>query len=211
MHERVWKHEITSNNSRAYILNYHAKSGREGRITIGSPPEWTLAAARERAKELKRQIDNGADPALDEREKREADNMHALCDMVFGKPDDPNDKGAHGGKLRPRTLADYRYMIKNHVRPELGPIKVNDVEAWHIDKLHGKITRQSGPYRANRCISVLSKMFALAIRWKIRAASAGNPCKGVEKNQEYQRERYLAVDERIRLLDALDKYEPACG
>src|SRR5262249_6593006 len=134
-------------------------------------------------------------------------NINALCDQIFGNPDDPGDMGAHGGKLRPRSLTDYRYILNKHVRPALGTMKVNDVEAWHIDKLHAHVTRVSGPYRANRCIAVLSKMFSLAIRWKIRAESAGNPCKGVEKNQEYPRERYLSADERIRLREALDAHD----
>jgi integrase len=43
-------------------------------------------------------------------------------------------------------------------------------------------------------------MFALAILWKMRT---DNPCKGVERNTESKRKRYLSKDERPRLLQAL--------
>ena len=47
---------------------------------------------------------------------------------------------------------------------------------------------------------MLSKTFYLAIKWKLRT---DNPCKGVERNQEYRRHRYLAADELARLSKAL--------
>ena len=36
--------------------------GRKRRMTLGSWPAWTATAARERARELKRQIEQGVDP-----------------------------------------------------------------------------------------------------------------------------------------------------
>ena len=46
-------------------------------------------------------------------------------------------------------------------------------------------------------------MFALAVRWKMRA---DNPAKGVERNQEQKRRRYLSAAELKRLTDALDTH-----
>ena len=46
-------------------------------------------------------------------------------------------------------------------------------------------------------------MFALAIRWKIRA---DNPCKGIERNAEHRRKRYLPAAELQRLTAALDGF-----
>ena len=44
-------------------------------------------------------------------------------------------------------------------------------------------------------------MFALAIRWKMRT---DNPAKGIERNDEQRRKRYLAAELK-RLRDALDE------
>ena len=56
------------------------------------------------------------------------------------------------------------------------------------------------PYRANRCVALLSRLFALAIRWEWCIT---NPTKGVERNSEEPRERYLSDAEMIRLIDTL--------
>jgi hypothetical protein len=74
-------------------------------------------------------------------------------------------------------------------------LKVADVTFTDIDFLHRKITSRGSNYQANRVVALLSKMFQLAIRWQWRA---DNPCKGVERNQERKRHRYLDGSELER-------------
>jgi integrase len=45
-------------------------------------------------------------------------------------------------------------------------------------------------------------MFSMAVKWHMRR---DNPVKGVERNQEHQRRRYLSADELARLATALTK------
>src|SRR6516162_7147644 len=52
---------VTARDARSFVLNYYA-SGVERRLTIGSYPAWSVAAARNRAKKLRREVDNGGDP-----------------------------------------------------------------------------------------------------------------------------------------------------
>ena len=54
-------------------------------------------------------------------------------------------------------------MILNDVLPALGNQKVADVEYADIDNLHRKITKRA-PIRANRVVSLMSKMFSLSIK-----------------------------------------------
>jgi integrase len=187
---------VTAGGARSFILNYRAKNGREGRYTIGHPPDWTLTAAREKARELKRLVDGGADPAKDEAEKRTADNMNALADQFIT---------LHLPKRREATRKEYVGIIDKYIRPELGTSKVADVRFVDVDRLHRKISAHA-PYRANRAIAVLSKMFSLAIQWGIRAAIDGNPVKGIERNVEDKRHRYLSADELGRLHKAADRH-----
>src|SRR5262245_45782204 len=56
---------------KAVVLSYTV-AGRERRITIGCSPHWSVSAARERACELKRRIDNGDDPLAERENVREA-------------------------------------------------------------------------------------------------------------------------------------------
>lgn len=54
---------IYTSGNRAFTLDYRI-SGRQRRMTIGRWPEWNTVAARERAKELRRDIDEGIDPLM---------------------------------------------------------------------------------------------------------------------------------------------------
>ena len=95
-------------------------------------------------------------------------------------------------------------MLRNHIRPHFGMhVKVQDVTFADIDRLHSRITNSGHLYRANAVMRVLSKMFSLAIRWDMRDS---NPCKGIEKNIEYSRRRYLSGDELARLTKALAEH-----
>jgi hypothetical protein len=52
---------IYPSGNRAFTLDYRI-AGRQRRMVIGRWPEWNTVAARERAKELRRDIDEGIDP-----------------------------------------------------------------------------------------------------------------------------------------------------
>src|SRR5271168_4686790 len=57
---------VTAGGTKAFILDYRVKgSGRQRRITIGRFPSWSVTAARDKAKQLRRLIDDGADPRGD--------------------------------------------------------------------------------------------------------------------------------------------------
>jgi hypothetical protein len=52
---------VTARGAKSFVLNYRAR-GRQCRITIGGCPEWSVAAAREAAEDMKREVDLGGDP-----------------------------------------------------------------------------------------------------------------------------------------------------
>jgi integrase len=95
-------------------------------------------------------------------------------------------------------------IINNELVPALGKLKVAAVDFEHVERLHRKIAHHA-PILANRTLAVLSKMFALAIKWRLRP---DNPCKGVERKREEPRRRYLGdkPDELARLTKALAEH-----
>ena len=62
---------VTAAGAKAFVLNYRT-GGRERRITIGRYPDWSVAAAREAARRLKRDVDLGRDPMGERYEQRAA-------------------------------------------------------------------------------------------------------------------------------------------
>ncbi|MGZ5874325.1 MAG: tyrosine-type recombinase/integrase [Bradyrhizobium sp.] len=70
-------------------------------------------------------------------------------------------------------------------------------------ELHRDITRiRKTPVRANRTIEVLRGAFNLAIRWHWRQ---DNPAKGIQRNPEEKRERYLNKTDIMALARALNE------
>lgn len=187
---------VTAAGAKSFIFNYRVRgSGQQRRITIGATSDWSTTAARIEAKRLRRIVDGGGDPRGDDEEQKEAATVADLIERF---------KNEYLPRKRPSTIKDYKGMLKKHIGPHFGKFtKVADVEFDDIDKLHRKVTASGSTYQANRVVAVCSKMFSLAIQWKMRS---DNPCKGVEKNQESKRKRYLTGDELTRLTSALAKH-----
>jgi integrase len=182
---------VTAAGGRAFILNYRRKlDGRERRYTIGSFPDWGTTAAREEAKRLKRLVDGGADPVGEQEENRAAATVANLCARF---------ERDYLARNRPSTQRVYRQQIASDILPAFGKTKVTAVSHADIDGFHHRLSARA-PTHANRTAAVLSRMFNLAIRWGWRS---DNPCKGVERNQENKRRRYLTGAEISRLSAAL--------
>jgi integrase len=185
---------ITSAGAVSFILNYRRKAdGLERRYTIGAFPNWSVGTARDEARRLKREIDGGGDPVGKLKTERGAPTIADLCARF---------EAEHFPRLRPATARMYRGILKADVLPILGKTKVAAVEYADIDRLHANLSKRA-PYLANRALALLSKMFALAILWGVRTNS---PVRGVQRNQETKRKRYLSGDELVRLTKALAEY-----
>ena len=185
---------VTAAGTRAFILNYRTRSGRERRYTIGAFPDWKTAVARDEAANLKRRIDVGEDPLSDVEADRNAKTMADLCQRF---------QDEHLAKRRPSTRRDYKAIIDREILPAMKHKKVAEVQFSDVDDLHRKVSKRA-PYLANRLVSVLSKMFGLAVRWQWRA---DNPAKGIERNHEDKRHRYLSANELADLSNALTSLE----
>jgi integrase len=185
---------ITAAAGRAFVLNYRRKSdGRERRWTIGSFPDWATGAARDEAKRLKRSIDGGADPVGEHQGDRASPTVGDLCTRF---------EAEYLSRKKPWTQKGYRQQIKADILPAMRRLKVAAVSYSDVDRLHRDISKRA-PTHANRALALLSKMMSLAIKWKMRT---DNPCKGVERNQEQKRRRYLSGDELVRLTVVLAEH-----
>lgn len=96
-------------------------------------------------------------------------------------------------------------MLTRHILPKLGDLKAADVRYENIQSLHNSLRKT--PYRANRVLSLLSKMFTLSIRWGWRS---DNLVRGIEKYHEEKRYRWLSDTELSKLTKALDVVSCEC-
>jgi ABC-type dipeptide/oligopeptide/nickel transport system ATPase component len=100
---------VYASGNRAFCLVYWIK-GRQRRCTIGSWPEWSVTAARDRAKALCREIDEGQDPLEQRRDDRAAPRVSDLIDRFLVE---------HVPHLAPRNAADQTSMMRRLVEPLL--------------------------------------------------------------------------------------------
>jgi integrase len=183
---------VTAAGARSFILRYTTRAGRERVFTIGSVEARRTTDARAKAKDLRRDVEDGGDPLADIEDERSAPTMADLIERF---------REEHLLRKRDTTRAEYGRMLRLHIGPHFGPhMQAADVRFEDVDALHRRITKAGSTYAANRCVAVLSKMFSLAVRWRMRP---DNPAKGIERNTEYGRRRYLSPDELVRLTAAL--------
>ena len=191
--------QVRPSGRKSFTLDYSFE-GRRRRLFIGDYPAWTVAAAREEAKRLKRDIDRGVDPLAIRQERFAAPTVAELAERYLTD---------HVSKQAKDCVIDITRMMRVHVIPAWGTRKAADITTADVDMLlreialgrarpHKAKTKQKRPkplkgprptpVRANRVGGTIRKMFALAVRWKIRP---DNPATAFIRNPEQPRERFL--------------------
>ena len=199
---------------KVYILKANI-GGRQRWFSIGEHgAPWTPDTARGEAQRLWGEIRSGTDLAAVREARRHRPTMTDLCTRYI-------EEHAREHKKASSAHLDER-NIENHIRPLLGELYVDEVTRAEVDRFKravkdGKTCRAGqsrrtsfrggavvtgGAVVANRCLSLLSKMFNLAEVWAWRPEGS-NPVRHIEKYKEDRRERYLSADEFARLGDAL--------
>ena len=181
---------VTSKGAKSFVLNYHVHR-RERRMTIGSYPAWTVAAAREEAKKLKRLIELGQDPLAEREEINTAPSVSDLWQRF---------RTEHIPDLADRSQKDQISMWERYIVPELGNVRLSQLTASDTDNLHRLITRHA-PVRANRVLESLRKALNHAVRW---GWIERNPAHGFRRNPEVPKETFLSEADLTRSFECLE-------
>jgi hypothetical protein len=180
---------------RSYIVQYRSRNtGASKRLTIGKHgPLLTFDQAKRQARAILADAMRGKDPVEERRGARRAPTMAELAADYLERHAIP--------KKRLKSVRDDRAMLDNIVLPQLRSKKVDAVTRRDVEAIH--IGIKDRPYRANRVLALLSKMFNLAMEWGWRT---DNPVKGIERYHEEQRDRWLSNDELCRLCGVLERH-----
>lgn len=179
--------------TKTFYVRYTTVAGRRRQFKLGAYPTLKVAEARRLANNVLVRVMNGEDPADDRRADRAASTVQQLADLYLEK---------HAAQKK--TSREDARMLKAYVLPKLGREKVGDVKVLDIEKLHAGM--KGHPVQANRVLSLLSKMFALAEKWEMRPQNS-NPCFKVERYPERKRKRYASREECALIFDRLRHYE----
>lgn len=182
-------------NAISYFLQKKI-NGRVRWFTIGKHgAPWTPETARREALGLLQAVATGDDPNEIKRAARVEPTVKEVSKLFLDE---------HGPKLKPSTYTEYERLIRREICPELGSKRINDITRQQVSRFHAK--RADRPSLANFSLAILSKM----ITWSQESGfgrDGKNPCQGIKKYRQNNRERYLSIEEFMRLGGVLDEQE----
>jgi len=103
-----------------------------------------------------------------------------------------------------RSQGEDLRQIRKYIVPHFGQRDVAGIQYEDIETLHADL--KATPYQANRVLALLSKIFDLAEKWRMRPHGS-NPCRGIQRYRELRRSRYITPEEAPKVAEALDRYE----
>jgi integrase len=182
--------------TKAYVVQFR-KDGRSRRSRIGLHGRVTPEEARSMAKKMLGQVEGGSDPIADRKAARSVPTLRQVADDFM--------RLHMAAKRKASTAAEYARLLNSYILPALGSRRVIDIKRADVAKMHSSVSEHA-PHTANRAVAVLSSVWSWAGRREV-VSFAENPAKGIERNREEGRERYLTGEELARLGDALREAE----
>ncbi len=164
--------------------------GRHGR------GHWTPEAARREAVRILGLIRDGRDLHAERAEEKAGITFAVFAERYL------TDYAANHHK--PRTLAEETRLLRLHVLPALGPIRLREIARPEIARLHARLSAR--PVTANRVLALVSSILGWAEKVGERPVGS-NPARGIDHYPEKARERYLTGEELQRLGEALARAE----
>lgn len=108
-------------------------------------------------------------------------------------------------KLKARTVAEYTRLARTIVLPKFGEREIDSFQLEEIEDWHATVP---GKVQANRALALLSAMLGYAVKRRLLAI---NPCRGITRNRERNREFFYAPGECRQILAAASSFPDIRG
>lgn len=167
---------------------------RDERIIIGPYPDLTISQAREKARILKGNIAWGNNPAEEKRKNRKDTTISEFFEYYM-----TNYSKIH---KKPHSIRSEIALFKHHIKDFIGYKKMNMVKKNDIERFLFSYKNKKSNALINRIISLLSGMYNRAIDWGYTEA---NPVRGIKKEKELSRERFIRPEELPNFFKALEE------
>lgn len=218
---------VKPNGTASFVLQYRAveadKHRRKTLGRVGAPGHPTLDQARRAAEKTLAQVRLGGDPVGEERKRREAITVAALCEEYLEE--------ARAGRIltrsrRPKATSTIEIdagRIAAHIIPLLGKKRVEDLTPQDVrrfmreveagktarddasGKLRGRTVIKGGAGTARRTVGLLGGILTFAVQQGYRS---DNPARGVERSADGRRTLgdvptiYAALGRALHLAEA---------
>lgn len=101
-----------------------------------------------------------------------------------------------------RSAQDDECRLRVQIYPRFGSRKLMDIQTREVQQFHADMKESHCAATANRHLSLISRMYKLAVQW---GRVDRNPCLGISKFKENnQRQRFLTPEEIQRVYKAME-------
>jgi integrase len=176
---------------KVYVAQFR-QGGRSRRMKLGEHGRLTPDEARTFAKEVLGAVAKGLDPIEERRARQKARSFKEVAEDFL--------RLHVAQKRKDRTHDEYDRLLRLHIYPALGSRPITAIGKDDVARLHNAMAGK--PSAANRCLALFDSVWNWAVR-RGEIAALPSPTKGLERNPERSRERYLSADELRRLGKAL--------
>ena len=188
---------VTPAGSKSFVFQFRSRTNGQGKITLGGYPAMTVDQARKIARSHRVAVDEGANPSLDRKVKRDAATLNDLA-RHYCEEYGPNRP------LKAKTIKSARSLLDRYALPKFGTRKADAITTADIRVMQQDARKGASGYQANKLLLILSKMFNLG---KELGWTSTNPGKGITKDHEDQRYSYLSEVEVGALLRACEHHD----
>jgi integrase len=186
-HQRGLAIRIHPTGRKAWYVVY-SRRGRPRWLHLGDAGVVGLADARQMAAEAMLAVAKGKDPAAEKRAQRGSGSFEELAQRYVETYAKKNNKSWQ----QPDRL------VRRYLLPRWGKLQAAAIVRADVKTLMGSI---AAPVLANQLLAAASAIFSWAVKEEI---VAGNPCRGVDRNETKSRERVLSDSELPRFWSPLD-------
>ncbi len=176
-----------ASGKKVYVAQYR-QNGRSRRATIGEHGRLTPEQARTAAKQLLGDATRGIDTIGRKKAARSIPTFRQIAAEYIA--------GHVEAKRKPRTAEGYEALLRLHILPAIGAVRITELRRRHIGAMHSEIESKGA---ANRAVSLTSAILNFAAGEHDGLELPPNPAKGIIRNPEKGRERFLSDDELARL------------
>ena len=176
--------------SKSFVIQFRQNRAQH-RMTIGEVGQVDLEDARDLAKIYVGAVAQGKDPIAERMARQKVRTFKEVAEDFM--------RLHVAAKKKDRTHEEYGRLLRLHIYPALGSRPITTIGKADIARLHNGLSDR--PSAANRCLALFDTVWNWAAG---KGEIAGvTPTKGLERNPERSRERYLTPDELRRLGRAL--------
>lgn len=190
--EAIGLRVLVNKQGRKYFYFRYVFDGQKRAAKLGEFPALEVAEARKLALDMRAKVDRRINPQEDELRMQSSPTFESFGATEYMPFARQTKRSAHDDECRLRV----------QIYPRFGPRKLVDIQTREIQQFHADMKESHCAATANRHLSLISRMYNLAVQW---GRVDRNPCLGISKFKENnQRQRFLTPEEIQRVYKAME-------